>query len=64
MNLKELNKSTEEDCKNAISDDLETPNFQKFPRFAPWWRLVEVGPPKGVVIIYGEGGLVNGENKD
>jgi hypothetical protein len=25
---------------------------------------VEVGPPKGVVIIYGEGGLVNGENKD
>ena len=29
-NLKELNESAKEDSENAISDDLETPNFQKF----------------------------------
>jgi hypothetical protein len=33
--LKELNESAKEDPENAISDDLETPNFQKFSCSAP-----------------------------
>jgi hypothetical protein len=36
---------TKEDSENAISNDLETQNFQDFPaRRQPWLRLVGVAP--------------------
>ena len=49
--MKELNESAKEDPENAISDDLETPKFQKFSRSAP---TMAVGPPNfyAPVLIY------------
>ena len=49
--MKELtkgpNKRGREDFENAISDDLETQNFQNFPALCqPWWHFVGVRPPK------------------
>jgi hypothetical protein len=37
-----FNESAKEDPENAISDDLETPNFQNFSRSAP---TMGVAPP-------------------
>jgi hypothetical protein len=45
--LKEPNKRGREDFENAISDDLETENFQNFPALSqPWWRFVGAGSSK------------------
>jgi hypothetical protein len=40
-----ITNSKKEESENAISNDLETQNFQNFPvRRQPWLRLVGVGP--------------------
>jgi hypothetical protein len=50
--MKELMKGpnkrgSREDFENAISDDLETQNFQNFPALCqPWWRFVGAEPSK------------------
>jgi hypothetical protein len=45
--MKGPNKRGREDFENAISDNLETKNFQNFPALCqPWWRFVGVRPPK------------------
>jgi hypothetical protein len=42
--MKGPNKRGREDFENAISDNLETQNFQNFPALCrPWWRIVGVG---------------------
>jgi hypothetical protein len=42
--MKGPNKRGRKDFENAISDDLETQNFQNFPALCqPWWRFVGVG---------------------
>jgi hypothetical protein len=43
--MKGPNKRGREDFENAISDDLETKNFQNFPALCQqWWRFVGVRP--------------------
>jgi hypothetical protein len=45
--MKGPNKRGRKDFENAIFDDLESQNFQKFSAlFQPWWRFVGVGPSK------------------
>jgi hypothetical protein len=45
--MKRPNERGREDFENAISDDLETQNFQNFhARCQPWWHLMGVGPSK------------------
>jgi hypothetical protein len=50
--MKGPNKRGREDFENAISDDLETQNFQNFPALCqPWWRFVGVGPSKFIKLV-------------
>ena len=45
--MKGPNKRGREDFENAISDDLETQNFQNFPALCqPWWRFGGAGSSK------------------
>jgi hypothetical protein len=45
--MKGPNKRGREDFENAISDNLETQNFQNFSALCqPWWRFMGVGPSK------------------
>jgi hypothetical protein len=45
--MKGLNKRGREDFENAISNDLETQNFQNSSALCqPWWRFVGVRPSK------------------
>ena len=46
--MKGPNKRGREDFENAISDDLETQDFQNFPALCqPWrWRFVGAGSSK------------------
>jgi hypothetical protein len=45
--MKGRNKRGREDFENAISDNLETQNFQIFSALCqPWCRFVGVGPSK------------------
>jgi hypothetical protein len=45
--MKGPNKRGREDFENAISDDLETQNFQNFPALCQsWWHFVGVGSSK------------------
>jgi hypothetical protein len=45
--MKGPNKRGRKDFENAISDDLETQNFQNFPALCqPWWRFGGAGSSK------------------
>jgi hypothetical protein len=50
--MKVPNKRGREDFENAISDDLETQNFQNFPALCqPWWRFVGAGSSKFIKLV-------------